>query len=164
MPEWCIYVECAGRVSIGEHAIEGFFAFLDDRFSGTERFWPELQIVALLRYERYYLSLKYFVPLVRGKTLVETLDLLAQRGEANGAAPIPQATLDLAASDYGETLDAIITVLAFINDHCREMKRLKAFEHLPRRKKIAFDATGQPVREPQRQLWEIGCPASAPAH
>lgn len=163
LPEWCIYVECAGRVGIGEHAIEGFFAFLDDRFSGTERFWPELQIVALLRHERYYLSLKYFVPLVRGKTLVETLDLLAQRAEANGAAPIPEATLDLAADDYGETVGAFVTVLAHINGYCREMKRLKAFEHLPRRKKIAFDANGLPVREPHRQLWEMGCPASAPA-
>ena len=163
LPEWCIYVECAGRTSIGRHPVEGFFAFLDDRFSSTERFWPELQIIALLRLEGHYLAFKYYVPLVRGKTLVQTLDMLTERAEANGAECPPQAALDRVAYDYGETVGSFVTVLAFINDFCREMQRRKVFEHYPRRKKVAFDASGLPVCEPQRHIWEVGDPSTARA-
>lgn len=162
LPEWCIYVECAGRVSVGSMPVEGFFAFLDDRFSPFERLWPELQIAALLRCEGYYLCLKYFVPLLRDKTLLQTLDLLALRAKANGVSPINEATLDLVAEDYATTVSAFANVVAFINGFCGEMKRLKAFQDLPHRKKIAFDANGLPMCEPQRHLWEVGDPSSAP--
>lgn len=163
LPEWCIYVECAGRTSIGRHPVEGFFAFLDDRFSDGERFWPELQIVALLRQEGHYLVDRYRIPLVRGKTLTQALDLLAQRAEANGAPPTMLAAIDQLADDYSETVGSFITVLASLNGFCREMQRLKAFEYYPRRKKVAFDASGLPVCEPQGHMWEVGDPSTAPA-
>lgn len=163
LPEWCIYVECAGRTSIFSHPVEGFFAFLDDSVSDRERFWPELLIIALLRLEGHYLVNRYRIPLVRGKTLTQALYLLAERTEADGAPPTILAAIDQLAADSSETVGRFITVLAFLNGFFREMQRLKALEYHPRRKKVAFDANGLPLRERQAHLWEVGDPSTAPA-
>jgi hypothetical protein len=67
-PDWAIYVNCRRQVSVLGEPVLGFFAFLNDRFTRAQRFWPELQIIAFVdgAPQREIRLADYYVPLIPG--------------------------------------------------------------------------------------------------
>jgi hypothetical protein len=146
LPEWCIYVNCRKLVNIQHLSVLGFFAYIDDRFTPTQRLWPELQIIAIVdggpRIGIF--TFEYFVPLVIGQSLVSSLNLVAQRGKINSPDGIDESLVDFVAADYADNLGPFLAVIEFI---CRVAPDLKRLDSYPRKQRIAFDQDGDPVVE-----------------
>ncbi len=146
LPEWCIYVNCRRSVNVQHLSVLGFFAFLDDRFTGTQRLWPELQIIAIVDggAQLGIFTFNYYVPLVMGQSLVDSLNLLAQRVKCNSPNNVDESLVDFVAADYSENLGPFLAVVEFI---CRVAPHLKRIDSYPRKQRVAFDDIGDPICE-----------------
>ena len=163
LPDWCLYVDCAGQIQVGNLPMHGFFAFLDDRFlPNGKRLWPELHLTMLLDLKGEVISLDRHIPLLSGQTLAQSLTHLTEQANYNGAR-IEERDVDGIAEELLADEGSMLTILRFISGYSQDLKRHGVPDY-PRRKKVRFDTHGAPDCAETCHLYEMGDPSTGPDH